>query len=248
MLIYKFYKFYRENIADAKSIVKCDISGEEFKQLIRICCKFSTVLSLNYYGKDAPMREKLKRFESLVGPPAISFVEYHNHGGKCIYYDVCEELCDIIIDSANSIFDDWIPNWQYYGPDNLTFYREDGTVFMNTVTHDNIVILRPRENEDISKIILNKYWLSHNNDWHERKASFYMDCVPNEKTATAIAKLIFKNTKFPNKKDLKWLETNFDVQSNKWIVIFARRDISYSICKILIDKETSCTEIFYETI
>lgn len=247
MQIYKFYKYYYEDNADGEY----DISNEDFENLIRTCCKYSAILSLNYYnfdGKKALFKKKLEKFKSLNGFPLVSFVECHNHGGTRVYYDVCPELCEILLDSANSIFDEWVSGWKMYGPDDPTFYREDGTVFMNTVTHDYEITLRPRENEDVSEIISKKGWHTHSTDKRSIKSGFCMNCVPDEKTATGIAKKIFKVTKFPYKRELKWAETTFDIKTNKWNVIFARRDFAYSICRILIDKETAFSEVFYEVI
>lgn len=244
MQIYKFYKFYRDK---DNSLIKCDIAGEAYKHLIEVSAKYSSILSLCYYGNGAPLKKKLKKFETMM-PTNISFVEYHNHGGKLVYYTVCPELCEVLIASANGMFDEWVQNWQSEGPDNLTFYRDDGSVFLNTVTHDNVITLRPRDDEDIEDIISRGRWLTHDNDNKSYKIEYLTNYVPDEKTATAIAKSIFRGIKYPYKRELKWAETKYDSLSNKWIVIFARRDFACSICKIIIDKETAYTEIRYETI
>ena len=75
-----------------------------------------------------------------------------------------------------------------------------------------------------------------------------MCCVPDEKSATSIAKIVFKNTQIPRKRELKWAKTTFDQQTNKWNIIFARKDYSGYICRIVVDRESARTEVFYESI
>ena len=244
MFIYKFYQITRS--AGRKE--KRDITGENFKILMQKCFKYSKYLSLNYICQSSPMMKHLEKFVSLAAPPALSFAGHCGCAGKQIYYDICDELYEIIVNSANGLFENWVPDWQYFGPENPVFYREDGTVFMDAFTHNGEITLRPNAEEDVSDVISNEYWLAHENDYHVRKSEFCMCCVPDEKSATSIAKIVFKNTQIPRKRELKWAETTFDQQTNKWNIIFARKDYSGYICRIIVDRESARTEVFYESI
>ena len=188
MLLYKFYNFYEKSVQGEKIVVDNDISGEQYKDLMKTCCKYCKILSLKYRKNVFnTTREKLKKFESVNGPLGRPFIEYYSRGEETVFYDVCEELLFCLLSLADNIFCDWIDGWRANGPDDPTFYREDGTVFLNTITHEGELTLRPRENEDVSHIISNIGWLTHDNDPRSYRAEFRVNYVPNITTHLPIS-------------------------------------------------------------
>lgn len=240
MLIYKFYK------TDITEKMEYDIDNDNYRELLSVCFEHSKIMSLLYYDDNSEIRKKLKKFQI---PKATNISFTNDYGaGEIVYYRICEELYKILTGMSNGIFEKWIYNWRMSGPVDPTFYRDDGSVFLNVITHDGEIALRPRENENVSNIVTKEGWLTHDNDWRATRAGVCVNCVPNESAATAIAKIVFENINIPNKKrELKFLETTFDISKDKWVTIFAKENLEFLICKILIDKETGATEVFFES-
>ena len=84
------------------------------------------------------------------------------------YYTVCTEMCDLL-KKEKSIFSwFWEEEKQLFHFENLTFYRDDGTVFFESITHEGECYLYAKETEDISQIVSkskmeNLYTVSKNN-------------------------------------------------------------------------------------
>ena len=61
-----------------------------------------------------------------------------------------------VIVNANTRMNDSIFKWMYgkvKKPEDIAFYREDGSVFLSSVIHEGEDSLFPREGEDISAIL-----------------------------------------------------------------------------------------------
>ena len=88
MLLYKFYNFYEKSVQGEKIVVDNDISGEQYKDLMKTCCKYCKILSLKYRKNVFnTTREKLKKFESVNGPLGRPFIEYYSRGEEIVFYD-----------------------------------------------------------------------------------------------------------------------------------------------------------------
>lgn len=140
--------------------IECDISGEQYVDLIRLCCKYSSVFSVIVHVPDMDIVVEMDKFR-IDRPENIQFKHGYymskNTKPNSQFYKVCPELCDIIIEKANSIYE-WLNGWGFRNPEDPTFYREDGSVFFTSVIHDGEVFLLPRDDEDVSIVINNKYW------------------------------------------------------------------------------------------
>lgn len=141
--------------------VDCDIAGKDYEELIRLCCKYSAVFSAIVQTPAMKIAEDIEKFR-IDRPASIKFkhIEYvciDNVEPDARFYRVCPELCDFLINNANSIFQ-WINGWGFANPEDPTFYREDGSVLFTSVIHEGEVFLLPRDDEDVSHIVNNKYW------------------------------------------------------------------------------------------
>ena len=141
--------------------ISCDICGKQYEDLIRLCCKYSGVFSFIVQVPAMEVAEQLEKFR-IERPENIEFS--HNHyitnentepGGR--FYRVCPELCEFLLDKADSIYE-WINGWDFENPEDPTFYRKDGSVFFTSVIHEGEVFLLPRDDEDVSIVINNDYW------------------------------------------------------------------------------------------
>lgn len=153
------YIFYD---TDASGSEEYDLCGEDYKNLIQTCCKYCKTFSVIVSNFENPIVSKLQKF--LI--PAQDNIEFkyphygNNLSGVC-YYNICSELCDILLQSANGIFE-WIDGWNYNNPNDPTFYRNDGSVFFTSTIHEGICVLIPRENEDVTNVVQNVHWIKAN--------------------------------------------------------------------------------------
>ena len=148
----KYYRFYD---TDKDGMLEYDIFGEEYKKLICVCCMYSSIVSLNFYNEDnLESIEKFKILEKENKSPLSNTLK-----GKRRYYKVCPELCSILQNEVDSFFA-WLSFIDGKGlkPEDLTFFREDGTIFLSSCTHEGVITLRPRKDENITKIIANPLW------------------------------------------------------------------------------------------
>ena len=172
----KEYAFFNSNIYVGNNETY-DIIGKQYKILIKKCCKYSKVFSLNLtYGRPKEY-EKLEHFEihdnsyfrrihniansNLKDAFCFGFEDSSQavdaiRDGRLRFYKVCDDTCKLLIDMANSIFS-WKLGAGNVNAENLLFYRSDGSeLFCLT---DGLCILNLRENEDFDDVILNDPWL-----------------------------------------------------------------------------------------
>ena len=116
--------------------ISCDICGKQYEDLIKLCCKYSSVFSIIVQVPAMNVVKELEKFR-IERPENIEF--NHNHyvtkentepGGR--FYKVCPELCEFLINKADSIYE-WINGWDFENPEDPTFYRKDGSVFFTSV-------------------------------------------------------------------------------------------------------------------
>ena len=157
----KIYKFYDWNLTDDE---ESSLDEEAYQKLIKFCCDICEVVSFIIIKPSIcskKIQESLKKF-SILPPKNITYkFRYYNINGEwngisaVQYYRVCPELCQLLLTSASSIFD-WIG---YTYPEDPTFYRNDGSVFFTSTTHEGLLTLMPREDEDVSDIISYTGWI-----------------------------------------------------------------------------------------
>ncbi len=153
MMKYFFYD------TDYTGWAEYDIRGEDYKKLMRICCKHSSVLYLKYRCRNLSNTNPLKKFQISrpANVPADDgfYYPYCQHS----YFRVCPELCDTLINNFGGIFE-WIYNYKFHNPEDPVFYRSDGSIFFKSIIHDGICAIYPRETEDTEDLMNNVPWLT----------------------------------------------------------------------------------------
>ena len=151
----KQYKFYD---TDLYGVEELDICDEEYKYLIKICCKYSDKLSLRITNQNAILLEKLKPFISKeIFDCKSVYGHYGNDFSNINFYTVCDYLCEVIINNTKSVFE-WINGWGYSNPEDPVFYRKDGSIFFCSIIHEGECTLLPRDDENVKEIISKKGW------------------------------------------------------------------------------------------
>lgn len=152
----KIYKFYD---TDPMGVEEYNIEGQEYINLIEVCCRYCKTLSLIVTNNNSELLHKLKKFETHKSPKiSFGFPHYENTSIIIKYYNVCPELCDIITSNTSDIFC-WINGWGFKNPEDPTFYREDGSVFFTSTIHEGECTLIVND-EDVSTILYNNHWVS----------------------------------------------------------------------------------------
>ena len=156
-----------------------DIQGGSFRKLIEACGKYCEYVSFWYSGvKDdkrqhysdfAPFWVKVpewgkRKFQSLssILPESMKaqstlydLYGADNYKRRVCFYKVCPELLEIMLNNTDQLF-----TWYHDddNPEDPTFYRSDGSVFLDTVVHDGQCVLSPRAGEDIREILSAETW------------------------------------------------------------------------------------------
>lgn len=153
----KVYEFYDTDITESEEY---DIVGEQYKNLISICGKYCTTLSLVITNHDSSLLKKISKYEIPKSDKiAFQYEHYKNIDIVVKYYRVCEKLIDCILSNTNSVFC-WINGWGYSNPEDPTFYRKDGSVFFASTIHNGICkLIVDESHEDVSKIISDERWI-----------------------------------------------------------------------------------------
>ena len=157
----KKYVFYDTDIDGNEEY---DIRGEAYRKLISTCCRYSAVLYLKHTRPDLKAIGQLKDFE-IIKPQNIP-EDPERIGPYCDkrYYSVRPELCDVLLNIADGIFE-WLNGWGFKNPDDPIFYRSDGTVFFTSSIHEGVCAMMPRENEDVEELLQAVKWLSGEDMW-----------------------------------------------------------------------------------
>lgn len=153
--------------AETNIETECDINGDNYREFIRICCKYCAVVSFvftPYAGCNSDVKLKktlapfcIKRPDNITSFSSTYEGKASDEELNVKYYRVCDELCEILFNSASSIFE-WLQGWGYINPENPAFYRADGSVFFTSVIHEGWLKLTPRDDEDVSQIVSVTGW------------------------------------------------------------------------------------------
>lgn len=149
-------KYYVFNDTDSYGNAEYDITGEEYLNLMRKCCECTKSFSLYHKDFNTRIYKELEPYK--IKSEIINKNDYqgNNYIEEIAYYSVCSETFDIITTQVKAIFN-WIRGWGYNNPEDPTFYRENGTVFLDSSIHNGVVRMFPI-NEDVSEIIKNELW------------------------------------------------------------------------------------------
>ena len=155
------YSFFGANIFCLDDNCKL-ISGDCYKRLVQICCQYSYAVSFINMHNNAPLFDLLQPYQIDPDPQLFDYsVNYYLFGSQIqpykIFYRICPEICEIMINNADSIFD-----WYGDKPEDPTFYRKDGSIFFYCQAHDDMCMINPQPREDVSEIVNQIGWVMDN--------------------------------------------------------------------------------------
>lgn len=158
MNIYDYYD------TDELGNLEYDLCGDEYLLLLRICFMYSTSVSFIICSSSVPELSSVHRDRGLV--PLYVQKNYRNYSiqvSQIRHYRLTAQVQEAICKVTNSIFS-WIDGWGHHNPEDLIFYRSDGSVFFSSTVHEGKCSLYVDENEDVSALISNEHWIQRNHN------------------------------------------------------------------------------------
>lgn len=136
---------------DDEKCLDLSVTGEEYAELINTCFRYSTHFSFNI------------GFLCRGGIP-VDIPQPYKIYKKLDHFAICDDIAvlpctettrEYLLNRTNDLFE-WI-DW-YNNPEDLTFYRQDGSMFFWSLIHEGECCLIDRPEEDVSAIVKNPYW------------------------------------------------------------------------------------------
>ncbi|MBP5208801.1 MAG: hypothetical protein J6330_10145 [Clostridia bacterium] len=157
-----------------------DIDDFYFPDLMSCCFKYSKFFSYEYFWCDGlkkpdnPPVEKILKYEVRDFGKMLTDEARENwkEAGVSLdplttpemvrkYFEINEDTKNFVL-SYGSLFAYWENDhgggYNFEPAQNLAFYRDDQTVFFDSVTHEAECRIYPNENEDVSDIIGRRGW------------------------------------------------------------------------------------------
>lgn len=162
MGIYKFFD------TDTTGREEYDIAGEDYRNLLKTCFRysasFSVLLSPNY-------EDQLHAWEPFRIPTTQYVHDVYRHYGvgtsldfdhigcyEVRHYKLDHCLQQLILLHADSLFK-WICGWGHNNPDDIAFFRADGSVFFSSIIHEGECTIYPTMEEDVGEIVAHANWI-----------------------------------------------------------------------------------------
>ena len=138
-----------------------DISGSYYREFIETCCRYSAYFSFRRYQYKTLLWEpEPKAFPSDKDLCFIS--RLFDSGIDLLYVFKCNERTKNFLQTYTKGLQYWYNMEGVYGnlnmPEDLSFYREDGSCLFYSQTHEGDIKLFLRDDEDFSNIIVQPGW------------------------------------------------------------------------------------------
>lgn len=128
-----------------------DFTKQHFHELLNFCVTYGKYFSLVIGDNVAVGFDQLEKWE--ISRPQFPF-QNETHFEKRRFYSCSEASCNYLLSATDSIFDLEYPN-----PEDIVFYREDGTVLVDSVAHEGECSIYPMLDEDASRLLDHGHWL-----------------------------------------------------------------------------------------
>lgn len=161
MSVYKFFD------TDVFGKEEYDISGKHYLMLLMTCFKYSATVSVIISPEYV---DDIQEWEVYRIPITANVQKAYRHYGNVSkekpnyigeyeirHYLLNDKLQRLIISHTDSIFK-WICGWGNNNPNDLVFFRLDGSVFFSSVVHEGECTLFPTKDEDISDVLNQGFW------------------------------------------------------------------------------------------
>ena len=132
----------------------CYFSEEHYAALLAFCFQKSSVFSLQYATETQLTREMSKWEIDNPNYPYQNETKPTNRH----YYCANNLTHTFLLSISTSIFDFYYSLTHEY-PEDLVFYRKDGSVLLDSIAHEGECNIYPNSAEDVSQIIMHGHWM-----------------------------------------------------------------------------------------
>ena len=156
------YEFYDANIAGTRLY---DIRGTRYRRLLQACFRYSASVVMCVHVDADIDTPRIASFRRKV--THLVKAQYAHYGDftegdidqtntyQLLRYLLVPEVKRFIMHRTDSIF-----KWTRANenPEDLTFFRPDGTVFFSLRVQEGVCTINPEEGEDVSRILSDPGW------------------------------------------------------------------------------------------
>lgn len=144
-----------------------EVRGRAYIDLLNTCFQYG-----RYFSLSAPAIFEKTLYPTYADVPALKpFLHFEYSTLRDVYYGTlytpwptlirvyhcCEETKKILLSTCKTLFS-WLAHGPNHMPEDLTFFREDGSVFMEQMSHERECALFPHENENIDAVLRTGAW------------------------------------------------------------------------------------------
>lgn len=159
----KKYYFYD---TDDSGNADYDIAGADYCQLLETCLKYCSSVSFVVCSRNGVASEVPVEIEKYRIPVTDSLLKHYKQSERreapegwyeIRHYCLCTDVANMLTAVSDSVFK-WVCAWGYSNPEDVAFWREDGTAFFTSVTHEGECFLMPNDDEDVDNIVSSSLW------------------------------------------------------------------------------------------
>ncbi len=147
-----------------------DIKGEDYIELMNLCIKHSKTVCFRkfiQFKHYSCIPEQVEKYRLPINENTMK-PYYDNYGPYCFkdiddakeqlyLLELSEEVIEWILSAADNIWD-WDCGSKKTLIEDPVFFREDGSVFFDSIIHEGEISIYPREGEDVSSVISKGHW------------------------------------------------------------------------------------------
>ncbi len=161
---YRFYDF------DSVTEEEFDITGEDYIELMKLCIKYSKTVCFRkfiHFQHYSSIPEQLEKYRLPINEKTMK-PYYDNYGPFCFegvdeakkslyLFELSNEVCEWILSAADNIWD-WYRGSKRTLIEDPVFFREDGSVFFDSIIHEGVIYIHPIDGEDVSTVVSKGHW------------------------------------------------------------------------------------------
>lgn len=137
---------------DDEADKELDISEDAFSELIDTCFRYADTFAVTYSPQGFHICQGLDVCRHVIAKKAIP-----NGCVRC-FFKCCPETRRYLLDSYSCLFGWYWTEKRGRLPEDLAFYRSDGSSFFASETHEGQCYLYPGSDEDFSSVLKSEGW------------------------------------------------------------------------------------------
>ena len=168
------YQFYD---TDESGWAEYDIKGEDYIELMKLCIKYSKTVCFRKFihlEYNSRIPERLEKYRLPINENTIK-PYYGNYRHSCFkkltdeakeqlyLLELSEEVIEWLLSATDDIWD-WDRGADKLLPEDPVFFREDGSVFADSIIHEGEFNIFPIDGEDVSSVVSKEHWFCLKDD------------------------------------------------------------------------------------